>query len=1137
MKKNKLKYYSVIGFVLLSGLLASFAIYKFFHKTETVRAQAVFNRNCEAIRVSIQREIEKSSDVLYAIKANIVSHKGMTREQFRTAVKYLLKNNNAVKVIGVCPIVSLSQRDSVERKAREEGLTHFRFTELKNEKLVTAGERAVYYPLYYVEPYANNKDVPGFDLASNPTRKAALERAATTGEITATEPITHVQQLQDNKDDQSVLIYVAVYEDELGISKRHKPYLFLSAGIHIGSLINKAISLIDDSSSNSLEVIDISTKNKITLFSNKQKDTHYSYSKSASFPVANRMWELHFNAPSERGGFELYFQTNVIPVVILLITIFISVLLSRILKDDRKELEATNFQLKKEVAEREETEKQLKEISERYSLIFEKNSVAMVMTNMETSILEYANESFFSIFGFERDEVIGKKNSELRIVTDEFREKAISLIKQNGFLKNVEGEAHKKNGDKFWILYSSYVIEANKKKYILSSVFDMDERRKMEERIRELIEFQKIVFNASDYAIITTSHPDGIITSFNKGAERMLGYKSAEVIGKTSPEIIHDSTEVEAKAVALSKELNMEVKPGIDVFHLKSRLGEATDVGEWTYIRKDGSRVPVELSITTLFNQEKGIVGYLGIAKDISESKKAKEAMLHAKEAAEKANRLKETFLANMSHEIRTPMNAIIGFTDLLLKRDLREQEKDFVKTIKNSGENLLRIINDILDVSKIDSGTMVFEEHPISIKELFGSLNSMLFHKAEEKRLSLIFDCHKAIPDTVLGDPTRLTQIIVNIVGNAIKFTEKGSIEVLAKTLREDNDFSFVEFSVKDTGIGIDEDKLAHIFERFTQAESYTTRYYGGTGLGLNIAKQLVELQKGTISVQSTLGVGTVFSFVLPLKKTDEIISAEHDYGSKEVVNIDKMNALSVLLVEDNPINIKFVMSLFSDHNIQADLAENGQLAVEKIMKKRYDIVLMDIEMPVMNGYEATSVIRNELKSNVPIIAMTAHALAGEREKCIQAGMNDYLSKPIDSALLFRKMFDSATSKAPDIVKAEQNNRLVNLDFLVSSMSGKNDVILEIIDIFLHDFPEDLAALKAVVEEVDYSFIKRYAHKMRSTVSVMGISDLETILIEMEGLSKAEKDIERIKQLYQTLNDKSKQAMEEVKLEKIKYV
>ena len=431
-----------------------------------------------------------------------------------------------------------------------------------------------------------------------------------------------------------------------------------------------------------------------------------------------------------------------------------------------------------------------------------------------------------------------------------------------------------------------------------------------------------------------------------------------------------------------------------------------------TIKHKNGNLTDV-LYNASVYKDDKGnVLGVFAAARDITAQKRFENELIEAKQNAEAAtkraeesNKLKEAFLANMSHEIRTPMNAIIGFSDILSKSKLEEREREFAKTIKAAGENLLTIINDILDISKIEAGMMTFEEHIFSVKEIFESLNVMMMGKAKEKNLELVFICAKDVPDNLLGDPTRLTQILINLAGNAIKFTRKGTVSVNAWINKTENEISFVEFSIADTGIGIPADKLEHIFERFRQAESHTTRKYGGTGLGLSIAKQLIELQNGTLTVKSELQSGSVFSFCIPYQKSEKK-QIVHDFTDKKY-NMEELSKLNILLVEDNPLNVKLILSLFSEYNLKIQVAENGSVGIEKIKENNFDIVLMDMEMPVMNGYEAADYIRKELKNNIPIIAMTAHAMAGEKEKCLSLGMNDYISKPINANLLFEKMYN----------------------------------------------------------------------------------------------------------------------------------
>jgi PAS domain S-box-containing protein len=789
---------------------------------------------------------------------------------------------------------------------------------------------------------------------------------------------------------------------------------------------------------------------------------------------------------------------------------------------------------KDEIEERKKSEERLQLANEQLFVFFNLNPVATYIASRGDERFRFVNQAFLKLFDLEQGEIIGKNAVELGLVTEaELARVLKQLVENRSQLAGFEYRMKTKKGKELDILGYNESIQMEGEDYYIGTMQNITESKENEEKLRKLSEFQDIMLNGTDYSIVTTDEKTGTIISFNKGAERMLGYTAEELIGKTGTALYHDMKEVVIRARELSEELQLEIKPGINVFRIKTMLGQESDTHEWTHIRKDGIPISVELTVSPLRNKDNEIFAYIEVAKDITHQKKLQNELIKARQIAEESVVLKEAFLANMSHEIRTPMNAIIGFTDLLLKRNLPAKEIDYIQTIKKSGENLLRIINDILDVSKIDSGMMEFEEHPISIREIFTSLSIMLAQKAREKNLRLVFEYDDKLPGTILGDPTRLTQIILNLVGNAIKFTKAGGVYVFAKLLKEEWEGYVVEFSVKDTGIGISEDKLKAVFDRFSQAESHTTRNYGGTGLGLSIARQLVTLQGGAMKVESQLGSGSVFSFVLHFKKTDQIASTNQ--FSQQALDMGRLSKLKVLIVEDNPINIKFVTSLFADYSIRADIAENGKLALEKIKSANYDVVLMDIEMPEMNGYEATSIIRYEFKSDLPIIAMTAHAMAGEQEKCLALGMNDYISKPINANLLFEKMLMAVSS---DLTSTSSEIRKVtDLTFLIESMGGKKEIIAETIDIFLSQVPEDMDIINEAVNTADFQRIKNYAHKMKSTVSLIGIKELEPVLTEMENLSAEKKGMERIKELNAILNEVCKLGVEEMKQERLNFM
>ncbi len=377
-----------------------------------------------------------------------------------------------------------------------------------------------------------------------------------------------------------------------------------------------------------------------------------------------------------------------------------------------------------------------------------------------------------------------------------------------------------------------------------------------------------------------------------------------------------------------------------------------------------------------------------------------------AKGKAESAVKAKQQFLSNMSHEIRTPMNAIIGFTKVVLKTDLSAKQKEYLTAIKMSGDALIVLINDILDLAKVDAGKMTFEQTPFKMALSLSAMLHLFETKIQEKNLELVKEYDKNIPEVLVGDPVRLHQIILNLLSNAVKFTTKGKITVSVRLLSEDEAKACIEFTVTDTGIGIAENKIENIFENFQQASSGTSRLFGGTGLGLAIVKQLIESQGGSVSVKSKIDEGSTFSFILSFLKTKDEVDPDSYREDTELAELDtKMKNIKVLVVEDMALNQLLMKTILDDFGFERDVASNGKIAIEKLQSKSFDIILMDLQMPEMNGFEATDYIRNKLNSNIPIIALTADVTTVDLAKCKAVGMNDYIAKPVDERLLYSKI------------------------------------------------------------------------------------------------------------------------------------
>ncbi|HMI59985.1 MAG TPA: ATP-binding protein [Puia sp.] len=455
---------------------------------------------------------------------------------------------------------------------------------------------------------------------------------------------------------------------------------------------------------------------------------------------------------------------------------------------------------------------------------------------------------------------------------------------------------------------------------------------------------------------------------------------------------------------------------------------------------------------------------------------------------------IKENFMANMSHEIRTPMNAILGFTNLLKAKNRNPELMEFVEAIGKSGESLLIIVNDILDLSKIEAGMMRIESTPFSVRGLIHSIQTMFTEKMNEKGLHFSTAIEEAIPDTLSGDATRLTQILVNMIGNAIKFTSEGTIRVAVTNKGSAGNRIRLGFVISDTGIGIAKEKLSGIFDRFRQAEDSITRKYGGTGLGLAIAKDLILLQKGEIEVESEPGNGTVFRFMIPYEIAVEPLT---DPALPETIGSGHSDYrhIKVLVVEDNEMNQSLLRHLLTGWMLSFDMANNGIEALEKLRTGRFDLVLMDVQMPGMDGYTATREIRMELKLEIPVIAMTAHAFAGEREKCLSCGMNEYIAKPIKEKELFRLMarFTGMENNRPETKKgiireASAVYKLIDLRYMWGISEGNKEYERTVTEQFMEAIPIDLETLDSALVKRDLGLVRQTAHNMRTDLAVMGL-------------------------------------------------
>lgn len=634
----------------------------------------------------------------------------------------------------------------------------------------------------------------------------------------------------------------------------------------------------------------------------------------------------------------------------------------------------------------------------------------------------------------------------------------------------------------------------------------------IKESTRQQSQYARSLIEASRDPLFTIS-PDGKITDINNASINITEVARENLIGTDFFEYFTEPD----KARDIYKQVFNE--GFVADFPLTIRDGKLTEV----------------LFNGSVYKDEHGkVIGVVVVARDITDHKRVEKELREARMRAESAKKLaeaaksraenatkiaedavrsKQQFLSNMSHEIRTPMNAIIGFTKVLLKSKLNAKQKEYLNAIKMSGDALTVLINDILDLAKVDAGKMIFERTPFKMAVSISAMIHLFETKIHEKNLNFIKIYDNKIPDILIGDPVRLHQIILNLVSNAVKFTAKGGVTVSVRMLNEDEEKVTIEFSVTDTGIGIPEDRIVHIFENFQQASSETARLYGGTGLGLAIAKNLVESQGGTIAVKSKQEEGSTFSFILPFQKTNGEVEPEAVMKESN----SKVENIKVLVVEDIALNQLLMKTLLDEFGFECDIAKNGKLAIEKLRKKSYDIILMDLHMPEMNGFETTEYIRNELNSHIPIIALTADVTTADLKKCKVVGMNDYISKPIDEGLLYTKIADLLKKSEPSEDKRVPSDRpkITDLTYLNQRTKANPDLMMEMIGLYLKQTPHLIRKMKQGMYKKDWTSVYNAAHKLIPSFTIMGISkDFEFVTRKIQEYSNTQEHLEEIEGL-----------------------
>lgn len=748
--------------------------------------------------------------------------------------------------------------------------------------------------------------------------------------------------------------------------------------------------------------------------------------------------------------------------------------------------------------ERKRNEEKLNEQRSRLHAIFESSSHLIWSVNHEFCFTAF-NQNFVRVMQSHfqvKPQLNMVYNDESQEITKGYLKQFIDKYKRafGGQASQFELELKLGPDHKVWkqVFINPVLLEDGTIHEVSGIAHDITHRKKSERALLESEEKFRNIFE-SFQDIYFRCNIDGTITMISPSVKELTDFETSDVLGKNITNYyLYDSR---------TKNLIRKLVKDRSVRNFEATL-----------IRADGELLQCICNVRLIVHANNS-VELEGVARDITELKKANMALQKAKDVAEKSLKVKEAFLANMSHEIRTPMNGVISMVDVLAQTELNPQQKDYVETIKSSSETLLSILNDILDLSKIEAGKMKLHRTSVSLHAVLEKLHSLFAQKAISKNISFTYETEEGLPDFILSDETRLLQILSNLTANALKFTpEGGSVSVLVRDLTTKNKQRtaaehLFRIEVADSGIGISKEDQRNLFQNFSQADSSSTKKYEGTGLGLSIAKQLVEMMQGEIGVESLVGYGSTFWFTFKAKVTD-IPPEENKIAPGVPLDIERISP-KVLLVDDNAVNRKVSGEILKNAGCQVTLAESGQEAIELVQQFSFDLIFMDIQMPDMDGIDTTRALKALGRENLPpIVAMTAYSMQGDREKFLKAGMDDYLAKPIRAITLLNKVGELLGLQNSETNKKEAQNKnylqVVNYEVLKElEKFGGESLIYDSLSDFEEEAGELIESCLQSLKIKDFDNILSKLHTLKGNASTLGVEKVAHYARHIEATLK----------------------------------
>jgi len=757
-----------------------------------------------------------------------------------------------------------------------------------------------------------------------------------------------------------------------------------------------------------------------------------------------------------------------------------------------------------DITERKKIEQQIKLSEAKYKSIFD-YSLALICTHDAEGVLLEVNDSVLENLGYSYPEIIGKplKNVISLKYREEFERNYLRNILESGKAEGIMVARHK-NGRNVYLLFQNFLLNKDSENpYIIGFAQNITDRIYAERALKYSEEKYKSILANMNLGLIEMNDEKRIIYS-NKRFCDMCGYGEEELIDQQ-----FDSLFLNAEDQQTGKQ-----KPFNDTgaFEMKTRNKKGEQ--KW-WLVSEGSSV----------DENSNTIGTIVIFLDITMQKDLENELILSKYKTELSAKSKEIFLANMSHEIRTPMNAILGIGRLLQRTKLDQQQALYLNTIHNAANNLLVILNDLLDFSKIEAGKLTLESVGFKLDDLVSNAVQVLKHKVEDKGLLIRHFVSPEINPVLIGDPYRVNQVFLNLLGNSIKFTETGSINIECTLIKDEPGNQTVQFRIRDTGIGMNKEFVAHLFDKFSQEDASVTRKFGGTGLGMSISKQLIELMDGNIMVESQKNVGTTVIFFVKFKK-----GTKADLPQDETQKIDShiLNGIKILLVEDNEMNRLLANTLLSQYGAKVAEAENGRIAINMLENGHvFDVIMMDLQMPVMGGFDTTVYIRKNLDANIPIIALTANAFKEEQQRCLDHGMNDFISKPFDEVKLIKMIAEWTGRSAEDAEfvagHVESEEKLFDLSNLITISRGDKKFMFKMLNLFVTTVPATVQSMREAFAEGNLTTVAELAHRIKPSIQNLGVLSINDEIKALESLSRIQLDkeyvLEQIERISSVLN------------------